>query len=125
MLQADEDDRRLTESVLAELNYPATIRFFEDVDMLPQAISEFGPPSVIMVNNKKNNPALDFIRRLRAGNQLRHIPIVVLGEITTSKYIYDYYEAGANTYVIKPATINETQKKIRLFLEYWFEVAAV
>ena len=65
------------------------------------------------------------VKHLKADTSLAHIPVIVLGEITTPDYIKQYYRAGANTYITKPSTVAATQKKIQLFLEYWFDVAEI
>ncbi|MGZ8524687.1 MAG: hypothetical protein ACXWV1_09680, partial [Chitinophagaceae bacterium] len=69
--------------------------------------------------------AIDMVRYLKGDASLSHIPVIVLGEITTPDYIKQYYRAGANSYITKPSTVDATKKKIQLFLEYWFNVAEI
>jgi hypothetical protein len=54
-----------------------------------------------------------------------HVPVVVLGEVSGDDHIKEWYRAGANTFIVKPSTVAATQKKIKTFFEYWFEVAEV
>ena len=126
MLQADEDDQFLTESILLEMQQKIHMQFISTVKQMDLAIAEWGPPTVILVNNNNHrHSAISLLRLLKADPQLDHIPIVVLGEITTPEYIRQFYRAGANSYIIKPSNIDTAKKKIGTFLDYWFTVAEV
>ncbi len=126
MLQADEDDQFLTESILLEMQRKIPLQFVSGIKQMNLTIADLGLPTVIMVNNDNHrHNAINLVRVLKADPQLDHIPIIVLGEITTPEYIRQFYRAGANTYITKPSTIAATRKKIETFLDYWFTVAEV
>jgi len=126
MVQADDDDRFLTESTLAEMEQTIPMHFIAYISELSTVVAASGLPAVILINNQDHrHKAIDIVKQLKADALLAHIPIIVLGEITTTDYIKQYYRAGANTYITKPSTVAATKKKIRLFLEYWFDVAEV
>lgn len=126
MLQADEDDKFLTESILEEMQETIPMHFIARISEIEDMIAVSGLPAVILINNQDHrHKAIDVVKYLKADNRLDHIPIVVLGEITTPDYIRQYYRAGANTYITKPSTMAATRKKIKLFLAYWFDVAEV
>ena len=126
MLQADEDDKFLTESILEEMQHTVLMHFISRIGELEGLIASSGLPAVILINNQDHrHKAIDIVKYLKADTRLAHIPVVVLGEITTADYIRQYYRAGANTYITKPSTVAATRKKILLFLEYWFDVAEI
>lgn len=126
MLQADEDDKYLTESILKEMQGSIPMHFISGTNELNSCIGSNGLPAVILINNQDHrHKAIEVVRSIKADSQLNHIPVVVLGEITTADYIKKYYRAGANSYITKPSTIAGMRKKIGLFLDYWFEVAEV
>lgn len=126
MLQADEDDRFLSESILEEMQHTVPMHFIARISEMEGLIAAFGLPAVILINNQDHrHKAIDIVKYLKADTVLDHIPIVVLGEITTADYTRQYYRAGANMYITKPSTIAAMRKKIHLFLEYWFDVAEV
>lgn len=126
MLQADEDDRFLTESILEEMQHTVLMHFISRISELEGLIAASGLPAVILINNQDHrHKAIDIVKYLKADTRLDHIPVVVLGEITTADYIRQYYRAGANTYITKPSTVVATRKKIELFLAYWFDVAEI
>lgn len=124
MLQADEDDRMLTESILEEMEHRVPMHFISRVSELKEMVATSGLPSIILINNNDHrHKGIDVVKHLKADAGFSHIPVIVLGEITTPDYIKQYYRAGANTYITKPSTVAETRKKIQLFLQYWFDVA--
>lgn len=126
MLNADEDDRFLTQSILDEMENAAPMVFAEHTGEINKCMDESGSPAVILVNNQDHlHKAIGIVKQLKTDPALGHIPVVVLGEITSPEYIRQYYRAGVNSYIIKPSTIDATRKKIRLFLEYWLNVAEV
>ena len=126
MLQADEDDRFLTESIMQELQQKIPMCFVSHTSELNNSIRQLGQPAVILINNSSHrHHAIGLVRLLKKDPQLDHIPIIVMGEITTPEYIHQYYRAGASTYITKPSTVAATRKKIELFLDYWFTVAEV
>ena len=126
MLQADEDDRFLTESILEEMQHTVPMRFIARISEMEGMIVAAGLPAVILINNQDHrHKAIDIVKYVKADPALAHIPVVVLGEITTADYTRQYYRAGANTYITKPSSIAAMRKKIQLFLEYWFDVAEV
>ena len=126
MVQADEDDRSLTESVLEEMQQEIPMHFISRINELQNLVATSGLPAIILINNQDHrHKAIDMVKYLKGDASLSHIPVIVLGEITTPDYIKKYYRAGANSYITKPSTVAATKKKIQLFLEYWFDVAEV
>lgn len=124
MVQADEDDRYLTESILNEWQDSVPMHFAGGYHEVKPFTDENGLPAIILVNNQDHrHAAIELIKKLKADVSFNFIPIVVLGEITTRDYIRKYYQAGASSYIVKPSTLEGMRKKIRLFMDYWFEVA--
>jgi DNA-binding NtrC family response regulator len=118
MLQVDEDDKFITEESLREAGISTQVKFLNKVEDLESCIRREGMPSLILLNDRG---------AVHRGSKLltRHIPVIMLGEVTTPDYIKECYIAGASSYIIKPSTVRETLKKIELFFHYWSEVAEV
>lgn len=126
MLQTDPDDRYITESTMDEMSNNIPVQFISSIEDLDKTIVTFGQPVVILVNDQgaaQAGPSL--VKKLKSNPVYSHIPIVILGEVTTSQYIQQCYRAGANTFIIKPSSLAETRKKIQTFFSYWFDVAEV
>lgn len=124
MIRTDEDDRELTESIIAETGINISLRFVADpVDLFTLIRSE-GTPSLILLNDRGTaHKGYDHLRTIRADPSSNHIPVIILGEVSTEDYIRECYRAGANSFVTKPSTVAETKKKISLFFDYWLHVA--
>ena len=126
MLQTDPDDRYITESTMDEISNNIPVQFISSLEEIDKTIVEFGQPVVILVNDQGSahqGPGL--VKKLKSDLRYSHLPVVILGEVTSSEYIQECYRAGANTFIIKPSTIAETRKKISTFFSYWFDVAEV
>ncbi len=81
-------------------------------------------PTVILLDI--NMPGMDgfqVLRRLRSDEATRSIPVVM---VTTSDLPADIdraYREGANSYYVKPSSVEELGKFVDSFDKYWFECA--
>ena len=124
MIQADPDDQYLTESILSEIDNGIQVRFIRHYSEIGNLIDKYNEPAVILLNDLgPTHRGLDLLKQIKTDPLHAHIPVVMLGEISTDDYIRKSYLAGANTFITKPSTINATRKKIETFFEYWFNVA--
>lgn len=126
MLQADADDRYITESAIAEAGYDFSMKFIDHIDELDSFIAKEGVPALILLSaSSLIQKGYSVVRHLKSHPLCAHIPVVALGEVSADDHIKEWYRAGANTFIIKPSTLADTQKKIKTFFEYWFNVAEV
>jgi response regulator RpfG family c-di-GMP phosphodiesterase len=126
MMQIDPDDRYITESTMDEMSNNIPVQYINSIADLDQTIVDFGQPVVILVNDQgsvQGGPSL--VKKLKSNPLYSHIPVVILGEVTSSEYIQQCYRAGANTFIIKPSSVADTRTKISTFFSYWFDVAEV
>jgi two-component system response regulator len=122
MLQTDPDDEFFTRTTLGEMGLTQKFEF-SSIDTLESLFDKYGLPVVILINDNSSWPARDHLQRLKSNEFYAHIPVVILGETVTKEYIDQYYNLGASTYITKPFTVVDTQKKIDAFTKYWFEAA--
>ncbi len=122
MLQTDADDREITESALAEMEFSVPVKFLNNIEELDLFTAE-ERPAVILLSDSARGMAVQLVKELKADPEYGHIPVVVLGERSMDSYVKDCYRAGANTFITKPSTHEQTKKKIEAFFTYWFEVA--
>jgi len=126
MLQTDPDDRYITESTLSEISVTVPVYFLDGIHQLDNFIATHGDPGVILINDRgAAHLGRELLKQLKSDPVYNHIPVIILGEVTTPEYIRQCYRAGANTFIIKPSTLAATRKKIESFIQYWFEVAEV
>lgn len=125
MLEEDASDRELSQAYFKE--YGLSAHFLGKSNEVIPYLAPMKPsqrPSVILLSMKAvPDTGLEILKKLKADPELKQIPVVMLGENTLPDRIAACYEAGANTFINKPFSDKLTDRKIRIFLSYWFEVA--
>ncbi|MEA2546980.1 MAG: hypothetical protein QOI09_2253 [Chloroflexota bacterium] len=80
-------------------------------------------PGIVLLD--LNMPGMDgreTLRVIRADPRLRRIPVVILTTSAADDDIALSYDAGANSYVVKPSAFGSLVQLFRLLCAYWFEV---
>jgi len=80
-----------------------------------------GPnPIVVLLDNKmpKVN-GLEVLKTIKADEQLRIIPVVVLTSSCETPDLIEFYEHGVNAYVVKPVDFNEFARAIKQLGLFW------
>jgi two-component system response regulator len=85
------------------------------------------PPSLILVDAELPGApgGLALVRRLKADPRLRRIPLVALGSADDPQAVAEAYDAGVNTYIVKPVTFLALVRLMKVFTAYWLEAAAL
>ena len=65
---------------------------------------------------------LDIVRKIKAQENTRSIPIVVLSSSKDQKDIHGAYDLGVNSYVVKPDGFDGYLSKISSMAKYWSTV---
>ena len=63
------------------------------------------------------------LAQLKSNPNTRRIPVVVLGETDDVQSVEKAYDAGANTYIVKPVTFLALVRLMKVFTAYWLETA--
>src|ERR1039457_4895154 len=66
--------------------------------------------------NMSNMDGYEFIRRVRADEQYRALPIIIVSTESEGKDKMKGFEAGANLYIVKPSTPEMMVENIRMVL---------
>ena len=80
-------------------------------------------PDLILLD--LNMPRMDgrtFLSEMRADDNLRAIPVVVLTTSQSDEDILKSYKLGANCYVTKPVGLDEFIKMVNAIEEFWFTI---
>ncbi|MGZ3900923.1 MAG: response regulator [Bacteroidia bacterium] len=127
MLEADAQDKELSTEYFKAREIACEFLSYsnEVMTFLNRKLIENQPlPAVIIVSlHAVPDTGFFVLQEVKVNDYFNHIPVVVLGENTNSEMIKRCYAAGANTFINKPFTNEETSKKINLFLDYWMNVA--
>lgn len=129
MLEHDDDDRYITQSVVDEQKFPVTIHFvtnstelFSRLESWDSKANQF--PSLILLNYHASPlNATEILTRLKSDQRFRSIPVVVLSGSINPTVVKSCYDAGASSFIRKPSTGKDTDHKISTFIKYWFETA--
>jgi CheY-like chemotaxis protein len=87
---------------------------------------QFPRPELILLDIKlpKLN-GLELLPRIKRDDHLKHIPVVVLTTSDQDNDIKLAYELGANSYLIKPADLEDFSKTLQKLEDFWLVVAKI
>jgi len=83
----------------------------------------FSLPDLILLD--LNIPKIDgneVVKRIRATDKIKLIPIVVLTSSNEDSDLLNAYNNGANSYIRKPVEFNEFAEVVSLLGRYWLEI---
>jgi CheY-like chemotaxis protein len=78
------------------------------------------PDLVLLDLNLPKRDGLAVLAAMKAGPELRRIPVVIFSTSQLGKDIARSYELGANCYVSKPGNLSEFFSMMRSIEEFWF-----
>jgi CheY-like chemotaxis protein len=134
-VEDDPDDRLLAEMAHRESGAVNPLVFVADGEAALAYLRLSGPesdgsdrprPGIILLD--LNMPGIDgreTLRIIRADPCLRRIPVVILTTSAAQDDIARSYDAGANSYIVKPSAIGSLVDLFRMLCAYWFEVSSV
>lgn len=80
-------------------------------------------PGIVLLDlNLPGTDGRDILKQIKADEDLKKIPVVVLTTSDAEIDIESCYAAGANSYIQKPVDLMGFMQSIARLKEYWFEV---
>ena len=77
-------------------------------------------PDIILLDlNMPKISGIEFLRIIKANDDLKHIPTVILTTSSNQKDLLECYRTGMSGYVLKPLKYEDYVKKIESVLTYW------
>jgi two-component system, chemotaxis family, response regulator Rcp1 len=83
------------------------------------------PDLVLLDLNLPKRDGLAVLAAMRAGPELRRIPVVVFSSSQLGRDIARSYELGANCYVSKPGNLRDYFTTMRAIEQFWFGSASL
>ncbi len=129
----DEDDRLLTQQALEEAHLSNDVRYVEDGEQLMDYLRRQGAyagkdgkaprPGLILLDlNMPKKDGRECLREIKADDDLRDIPIVVLSTSREEEDIARSYQLGVNSFIAKPVTFSGLVDALKVMGRYWFEL---
>jgi len=123
MVEHDQDDRWLTEETFLSEGFEGGIDFIYPAELsayLDNPDPDNKPSLILLSMNARPFDGMELIRQIRSTEGYEKVPLIVLSESALPENVLSSYEAGASSFIQKPASYSDTIFKIRSFINYWF-----
>jgi CheY-like chemotaxis protein len=82
-----------------------------------------GTPGVVVIDLKMPKmDGLELVKRIRAEEKLKLIPIVVFSSSRAESDLVECYQSGINAYVVKPLGFQEFMDAVRGLATFWASI---
>lgn len=132
MADDDPDDRLLLKEAFVEAQLNNELRFVNDGEQLLNYLyrrepyhdpGKFPLPGLILLDlNMPKKGGLEALKEIKANPDLRRIPIAILTTSAIEDDVVRAYEAGANSFLIKPPSFETLLRLVQVLTAYWFEI---
>lgn len=102
---------KLKHTIYEAKNGEEALQFLEDRSNIPDII-------LLDLNMPKIN-GIEFLKIIKANDDLKHIPTIILTTSSNQKDLLECYRTGMSGYVLKPLKYEDYVKKIETVLAYW------
>jgi two-component system response regulator len=112
--------RRLLENAFGQ---EVSVEEFSNGETALERAASGPPPDLVLLD--LNLPGLDgfeVLRRLRANERTRKVPVIIVTSSQEEKDVQRAYECGANSFVSKSDSPEKTLQRLRLLPIYWLEL---
>jgi CheY-like chemotaxis protein len=123
VIEDDPDDQELLKEIFEKINYPNTVCYFEDGEAALQYLTRTDVIPFLILSDI-NMPVLDGFAlrdkvKIDARLQLKCIPYLFFTTASNQQVIIDAYSKSVQGFFIKPNSIVQLEKTIRIIMEYW------
>lgn len=121
LVEDNPDDEQLTLRALRRGNLANAIRVARNGEEALAMVFNTEPlPCVVLLDLKLPKiDGLEVLRRIRADERTRLLPVVILTSSSEDRDIIESYNLGANSYVRKPVEFDQFTEAVRQLGLYW------
>ena len=124
----DEEDRLQVQLVFKELRADVQIDFATDGSDLMSLLSKSDAASstlfILLDLNMPKKNGREALKEIKEDPALKKIPVIVFTTAKNEGEIRKCYDLGANTYIVKPDSIEDLRKVVSSLNSYWLDTAA-
>lgn len=132
LIEDDPGDRLLTQKSLAQIPFDIQLHFAEDGEEALAFLRKEGrfaeKPSPDLILLDLNLPKLsgpEVLGQIRKDPRLTHLPVVILTTSRSESDVLRSYQLHANSYITKPADMNQFREALLSLQSFWFRVASL
>lgn len=132
LVEDDPGDAVLTREALANSRLPLNLTVIDSGEAAlkylfrkPPYESAARPHLIILDLNLPRVSGTEVLREIKADNDLKLIPVVVLTTSTAPSDIARSYQSGANCFVSKPLDLHEFERVVRSIKDFWATVVQI
>ncbi|MCP4715267.1 MAG: response regulator [Deltaproteobacteria bacterium] len=103
--------RRIVKNILKQLGF-TNVSEAEDGDVALEKLKDGSFEFVITDWNMPNMTGLDLLKNIRADEQLKETPVLLVTAEAEKENVIQAAQAGVNEYIVKPFTADVLQQKI-------------
>ncbi|WP_049928314.1 response regulator [Halopiger goleimassiliensis] len=129
LVEDNPGDVRLTEEAFEQGRIENDLHVVSDGDAALDFLHQREPyedaprPDLVLLDlNLPRTDGEEVLERLKADEELRSIPVIVLTSSEAEEDIVRSYELHANAYLTKPVDPDEFIETVRAFEKFWFSV---
>jgi CheY-like chemotaxis protein len=131
MADDDPDDLLMAAKALTENHVANPLRTVGDGEELLEYLYQRGkytpenaprPCFILLDLNMPRMDGREVLKLIKADENLKQIPVVILTTSKAEEDIFKTYNLGANSYITKPVTFEGLVKIIGTLRYYWFEI---
>lgn len=121
LVEDNPNDAELTQRALKKSDLGARLAIARDgAEALEYLLSSRPRPKVVFLDLKLPKiDGIEVLRRVRAEERTRSLPIVVLTSSQEERDINECYKLGVNSYVVKPVEFDKFYKAVGDLGMYW------
>ena len=129
LVEDDANDAEFLKHAFRKIGFPDAVRVADSVNEATQYLEGNGAardrtthplPTLILLDLKlPGKGGLPFLDWLRARPETKFVPVVVLTSSTDRRDMIEAYERGANSYTVKPVSLDEFVPMVQSIAYYW------
>jgi two-component system, response regulator len=121
LVEDNPNDAELTQRALRKTEIGARLVMARDgAEAIERLLTEGLRPRVIFLDLKLPKiDGMEVLRRIRADERTKGIPVVVLTSSQEERDITESYKLGVNSYVVKPVEFDKFYKTVSDLGTYW------